>query len=96
MNILAIESASTVCGASIFLESKLVELDEIDEICPLFRGIHAERLEMLSDIHSIMSIVGVGFVLEHSLELELCEMEEAREKKKLSIYVDTICGARIC
>ena len=31
MNILAIESASTICGAALFINSKLVELDEIDQ-----------------------------------------------------------------
>ena len=48
MNILAIESASTVCGASIFLESKLVELDEIDE-----PRIHGKRLPVI--IHNILN-----------------------------------------
>ena len=48
MNILAIESASTVCGASIFLESKLVELDEIDE-----PRIHGKRLPVI--IHKILN-----------------------------------------
>ena len=48
MNILAIESASTVCGASIFLESNLVELDEIDE--PRILG---KRLPVI--IHNILN-----------------------------------------
>ena len=48
MNILAIESASAVCGASIFLESKLVELDEIDE-----PRIHGKRLPVI--IHNILN-----------------------------------------
>jgi len=39
MNILAIESASTVCGVALFLNSKLVELNEIDE-----PRIHGKRL----------------------------------------------------
>ena len=48
MNILAIESASTICGVSIFLESKLVELDEIDE-----PRIHGKRLPVI--IHNILN-----------------------------------------
>ncbi len=48
MNILAIESASTVCGASIFLENKLVELDEIDQ-----PRIHGKRLPVI--IHNILN-----------------------------------------
>jgi len=39
MNILAIESASTICGAALFLDNKLVELDEINQ-----PRIHGERL----------------------------------------------------
>ena len=42
MNILAIESASTVCGAALFINSKLVELDEIDE-----PRIHGKRLPVI-------------------------------------------------
>ena len=30
MNILAIESASTVCGTALFLDDKMVEIDEIN------------------------------------------------------------------
>ena len=48
MNILAIESASTICGVSIFLDSKLVELDEIDE-----PRIHGKRLPVI--IHNILN-----------------------------------------
>ena len=47
MNILAIESASTVCGAALFLNSKLVELDELDE-----PRIHGKRLPVI--IHDIL------------------------------------------
>ena len=42
MNILAIESASTVCGTALFLNSKLVELDEITQ-----PRIHGERLPVI-------------------------------------------------
>ena len=48
MNILAIESASTICGVAIFLKSKLVELDEIDQ-----PRIHGNRLPVL--IHDILN-----------------------------------------
>ena len=44
MNILAIESASTVCGTALFLDDKMVELDEI--IKP---RIHGERLPVIVD-----------------------------------------------
>ena len=42
MNILAIESASTVCGTALFLNSKLVEIDEITQ-----PRIHGERLPVI-------------------------------------------------
>ena len=48
MNILAIESASTVCGTALFLEDKMVELDEI--IKP---RIHGERLPVI--VENILS-----------------------------------------
>ena len=54
MNILAIESASTVCGTALFLNSKLVEMDEITQ-----PRIHGERLPVIVD--SILS--------NHSLEV---------------------------
>ena len=44
MNILAIESASTVCGTALFLNSKLVEVDEITQ-----PRIHGERLPVIVD-----------------------------------------------
>ena len=44
MNILAIESASTVCGTALFLNSKLVEIDEITQ-----PRIHGERLPVIID-----------------------------------------------
>lgn len=44
MNILAIESASTVCGTALFLNSKLVEIDEITQ-----PRIHGERLPVFVD-----------------------------------------------
>ena len=44
MNILAIESASTVCGTALFLNSKLVEIDEITQ-----PRIHGERLPVIVD-----------------------------------------------
>ena len=44
MNILAIESASTVCGTALLLNSKLVELDEITQ-----PRIHGERLPVIVD-----------------------------------------------
>ena len=55
MNILAIESASTVCGAALFLNSKLVELDEIDE-----PRIHGKRLPVI--IHDILN--------DHSINID--------------------------
>ena len=42
MNIIAIESASTVCGTTLFLDDKMVDIDEI--IKP---RIHAERLPVI-------------------------------------------------
>ena len=44
MNILAIESASTLCGTALFLKDKMVEMDEI--IKP---RIHGERLPVIVD-----------------------------------------------
>ena len=44
MNILAIESASTICGTALFLNSKLVEVDEITQ-----PRIHGERLPVIVD-----------------------------------------------
>ena len=55
MNILAIESASTVCGAALFLNSKLVELNEIDE-----PRIHGMRLPVI--IHDILN--------SHSIDID--------------------------
>ena len=48
MNLLAIESSSTICGAAIFLNSKLVELSEIDQ-----PRIHGTRLPVI--IHYILN-----------------------------------------
>ena len=44
MNILAIESASTVCGTALFLEDKMVEIDEITK-----PRTHGERLPLIVD-----------------------------------------------
>ena len=44
MNILAIESASTICGVSLFLNCKLIDKDEIDE-----PKIHGKRLPVIID-----------------------------------------------
>ena len=44
MNILAIESASTVCGTALFLDNKMVEMDEIIQA-----RIHGERLPFIID-----------------------------------------------
>ena len=48
MNILAIESASTICGVALFLNNKLLELDEIDK-----PKIHGKRLPVI--IHKILN-----------------------------------------
>ena len=48
MNILAIESASTVCGVALFLNNKMVELDEINQ-----PRIHGERLPLI--VHDILA-----------------------------------------
>ena len=48
MNILAIESASTICGVALFINNKLIELDEIDQ-----PKIHGARLPVI--IHEILS-----------------------------------------
>jgi len=48
MNILAIESASTICGVALFLNNELVELDEINQ-----PRIHGERLPLV--VHDILS-----------------------------------------
>ena len=48
MNILAIESASTICGVALFLNNKLIELDEIDQ-----PKIHGTRLPVI--IHEILN-----------------------------------------
>ena len=53
MNILAIESASTVCGVALFLNSKLLELDEIDE-----SRVHGKRLPVI--IHDILNNFSVN------------------------------------
>ena len=39
MNILAIESASTICGVALFLENKLIEIDEVNKA-----RVHGERI----------------------------------------------------
>ena len=44
MNILAIESASTICGIALFLEEKMVEINEINK-----PRIHGERLPVIID-----------------------------------------------
>jgi len=52
MNILAIESASTVCGIALFLNNKLEELDEITQ-----PRIHGERLPVvINDVLSNHSV----------------------------------------
>jgi len=52
MNLMAIESASTVCGVSLFIKGKLIEIDEIFQ-----PRIHGERLpviiEKLLSKHSV-------------------------------------------
>ena len=48
MNILAIESSSTICGVALFLNNKLIELDEIDQ-----PKIHGTRLPVI--IHEILN-----------------------------------------
>ena len=44
MNILAIESASTVCGTALFMEDKIIEMNEITK-----PRIHGERLPVIVD-----------------------------------------------
>ena len=44
MNILSIESASTICGTALFLDNKMVEIDEITK-----PRIHGERLPITID-----------------------------------------------
>ena len=44
MNILAIESASTVCGTALFLEDKMVDMDEITK-----PRVHGEHLPVIID-----------------------------------------------
>ena len=48
MNILAIESSSTVCGAALFINNNLVEIDEINH-----PRIHGERLPLV--VHEVLS-----------------------------------------
>ena len=48
MNILAIESSSTVCGAALFINNNLVEIDEINQ-----PRIHGERLPLV--VHEVLS-----------------------------------------
>jgi len=48
MNILAIESSSTICGVALFIKSNLVELDEINQ-----PRIHGERLPLV--VHEVLS-----------------------------------------
>ena len=53
MNILAIESSSTVCGTALFLEDKIVEMNEITK-----PRIHGERLpDIVNNILSNHSVV---------------------------------------
>ena len=53
MNILAIESASTVCGTALFLEDQMIDMDELTK-----PRIHGERLPVIVDKilsnHSLM------------------------------------------
>ena len=53
MNILAIESSSTVCGVALFLNDKMIDIDEI-----IKSRIHGERLPVIVDHilsnHSLM------------------------------------------
>ena len=42
MNILAIESASTVCGTALYLNDQMVEIDEV-----IIPRIHGERLPVI-------------------------------------------------
>ena len=44
MNILAIESASTICGAALFIDDKLTGIEEIN-----FPRIHSEKLPVFID-----------------------------------------------
>ena len=44
MNILAIESASTVCGTALFLENKMIDMDEITKL-----RVHGEHLPVIID-----------------------------------------------
>ena len=53
MNILAIESASTVCGVALFLNNRLIELDEIRQ-----SRIHGARLPVI--IHDILNNYSVN------------------------------------
>ena len=48
MNILAIESSSTVCGTALFINNNLVEIDEINQ-----PRIHGERLPLV--VHEVLS-----------------------------------------
>jgi tRNA threonylcarbamoyladenosine biosynthesis protein TsaB len=54
MNIIAIESASTICGVALFLNSQLMELDEINE-----PRIHSERLPVIVE----------GLLSKHSINV---------------------------
>ena len=47
MNILAIESASTICGTALFLNNELVEIDELNQ-----SKVHSENLpSMINNIN---------------------------------------------
>ncbi|SVD47982.1 uncharacterized protein METZ01_LOCUS400836 [marine metagenome] len=48
MNILSIESASTVCGVALFINNRLINMDEIDK-----SRIHGKRLPV--SIHKLLS-----------------------------------------
>ena len=59
MNILAIESASTVCGVALFLNNRLIELDEIRQ-----SRIHGARLPVIIyDILNNYSALSESFLV---------------------------------
>ena len=59
MNILAIESASTVCGTALFLNSKLVEIDEITQPVIVDRILSNHSMEV-SELNAIAVSAGPG------------------------------------
>lgn len=55
MNILAIESASTICGAALFVEDKLKGIEEIN-----FPRVHSEKLPVFIDKLLKDNVITVG------------------------------------